>query len=92
MDDKYLSLRHVHEMAYEQAASGKGHERHSCGENFEDQLIVVLEGLYQSGNLFQAAKKMHESQRLPVERAIPELLGAINYLSARVIYLQRKAK
>jgi hypothetical protein len=40
--------------------------------------------------LFQAAKKMHESQRLETDRAINELLGAINYISARIIYLRSK--
>ena len=41
--------------------------------------------------LFQAFKKSEESQRLPTERAVAELLGAIVYLSAALIDLERQA-
>ena len=39
--------------------------------------------------LGQAAKKAHESQRLPAGRDVAELLGAINYLAGAVIALER---
>lgn len=85
---KYQSLGNILLEAYDQAANGKGKERHADGQKFEEQPIIVLEKLYQSGVLFQAAKKMHESQRLEKDAAIRELLGAMNYLAARVIYLR----
>lgn len=85
--EAYRTLEVILKAAYDQAATGKGKERHADGQKFEDQPIVVLEKLYQSGVLFQAAKKMHESQRLPKEAAVKELLGSINYLAARIIYL-----
>jgi len=85
--ETYKSLELILKAAYEQAATGKGKERHADGQRFENQPIVTLEKLYHSGALFQAAKKMHESQRLDKEAAVKELLGAINYLAARIIYL-----
>ena len=87
---KYQSLGNILLEAYDQAANGKGKERHADGQKFEEQPIIVLEKLYQSGVLFQAAKKMHESQRLEKDAAIRELLGAMNYLAARIIYLRGK--
>lgn len=92
MENNYEKLEDVLSRAKSQAAEGKGVERHADGQPFEKQPIVILEGLYQSGNLFQAAKKMHESQRLPLLKAIQELLGAINYIAARVIYLESKVE
>jgi hypothetical protein len=89
-DKRYHKLRSVFIEAEAQASTGKGNERHADEQNFENQPILILEKMYQSGVLFQAAKKMHESQRLPTDRAINELLGAINYLAARIIYLQWK--
>lgn len=87
---KYESLGNILIEAFNQASEGKGKERHADNQKFEDQPIIILEKLYQSGTLFQAAKKMHESQRLETDRAINELLGAINYLAARIIYLRSK--
>jgi hypothetical protein len=88
MMDKYKALIMVLNSAYYQAAHGKGNDRHANGENFENQPIITLEKLYKSGCLFQAAKKMHESQRLEPEAAINELLGSINYLAGRIIVLR----
>ena len=85
--ERYKSLEAILSAAYSQASAGKGNERHADGQRFEDQPIVTLEKLYHSGVLFQAAKKMHESQRLEKDRAVAELLGAINYIAARIIYL-----
>lgn len=47
--------------------------------------MIVLGKLYKSGPLFQAAKKMHESQGLEKDAAIRELLGAINYICGEII-------
>lgn len=79
--------------ALDQAQAGKGVERHGGGgERFEDQQIVQL-GEWMSSTAFavgQACKKAIESTRLPDDRARAELLGAINYLAAAVIMLDRK--
>ncbi len=93
--DGYESLRSVLAEAVTQASDGKGRERHAGeGENFEDQQIVQLNQWMGSthGNVFQACKKALESTRLPTDRARRELLGAINYLAAAVIVLDKIAK
>jgi len=78
----------------DQAAVGKGKERHAePGVPFVEQPIVT-EGLEQGTNGFQigqARKKALESMRLPTrERQVAELLGAINYLAAAIIVLEKK--
>lgn len=87
-ENNYARLHDVLATAEDQAAGGKGKERHADDQPFEDQPIQWIEEHFKSFQLGQAAKKMHESQRLPEDAAIKELLGAINYLAARVIYLQ----
>ncbi|MEY2686425.1 MAG: hypothetical protein RL375_623, partial [Pseudomonadota bacterium] len=89
--DGYESLADVLERAYEQAAAGKGAERHGQGLSFDEQPMQQLIRLYGIGfALGQAAKKAQEAQRLPtVERQVAELLGAINYLAGAVIALER---
>ena len=86
---QYHKLAEVLLQAFKQASNGKGKERHDVlGDNFEDQPIMWIEKHFKSFQLGQAVKKIHESQRLPKERAIAELLGAINYLAAKVIDLE----
>lgn len=91
--DTYASLRGVLDAALAQASDGKGKERHAAaGERFEDQQIVQL-GEWMGSNHFeigQACKKAIESTRLPADRARAELLGAINYLAAAVLVLERR--
>jgi hypothetical protein len=82
---KYRTLGEVLLSAFDQAAHGKGKERHADGKNFEDQPMIVLGKLYKSGPLFQAAKKMHEAQNMDTEAAIRELYGAINYIAGEII-------
>lgn len=85
----YQCLASVLVRAHAQAASGKGSERHATGQPFEDQPMQQLIKLYGPGfALGQAAKKAQESQRLPRDRAVAELLGAINYLAGAVIALE----
>lgn len=91
-DDGYDTLRAVYARAVEQASRGKGKERHALeGEPFEEQQIVELNERIGSnhGAIFQACKKATESCRLPRERAVAELLGAMNYLAAAVLVLER---
>lgn len=86
----YELLDDVLARAYRQASQGKGAERHAQGAPFDEQPMQRLCELYGVGfALGQAAKKTQESQRLPHERAVAELLGAINYIAGAVIYLER---
>ncbi len=91
----YAALANVLDQALAQAQSGKGLERHAGGgEAFEDQQIVQL-GEWMGSTAFaigQACKKSIESTRLAPDRAIAELLGAINYLAAAVVMLDRKSR
>lgn len=84
----YSILEDVLNEAFLQASEGKGRERHGHGATFGEQPIFWIEKHYSSFQLGQAAKKMHESQFLPEERAIAELLGAINFIAAHIIYLR----
>ena len=86
----YESLADVLERAFDQAATGKGAERHAVSKPFDQQPMQELISLYGVGfALGQAAKKSQESQRLPAGRDVAELLGAINYLAGAVIALER---
>lgn len=87
----YETLAGVLDDALSQAQSGKGSERHASGEPFHDQPIVQLgEWMGNTGFVVgQACKKAIESTRLPHGHARSELLGAINYLAAAVIQLDR---
>ena len=89
-DTAYSRLSKVLQDAQDQAQSGKGDERHASGEAFEDQPIMWIEKYFKSFQLGQAVKKLHESQRLDKDAAIRELLGAINYIAAKIILLEDK--
>ena len=85
----YESLGAVLAKAIEQAALGKGKERHATGEPFDKQPICAVTRRVGYGYpLGQAEKKIEESQRLDTDAAVFELLGAINYLAAAVICLE----
>lgn len=91
----YEALTAVLEMAIDQAANGKGHERHADGRPFTDQPIMretQAVGLgFPAG---QARKKILEAVRCcenNPERAVADLLGAINYTAAMVIAIQAAA-
>lgn len=87
----YERLAGVYGRAFQQAAHGKGHERHANGEPFHEQVMQTGAQRFGTGSLlFQAFKKSEESQRLPHERAVAELLGAMNYLAGAVIDLERR--
>lgn len=88
----YEKLADVLHRAFQQAASGKGKERHaSDGVAFEKQPMSAINELLGSidGYLYQAAKKATEARRLPPGRDVAELLGAINYLAGAVLHLER---
>jgi len=86
----YEPLASVLSRALDQAQSGKGVERHGNGLPFSEQPVIV-EQRQQGGTGFtvgQARKKALESMGLPPDKAVRELLGAINYLAAAVLYLE----
>lgn len=88
----YEKLADVLQLAYNQAAVGKGVERHAAGgEPFHEQVMQIGAAKFGVGALlFQAFKKSEESQRLDYERGIAELLGAIIYLAGAVIAMDIK--
>lgn len=90
----YETLFEVLFEAYNQASAGKGHERHAYGEPFPEQDICTeARTLGLAAPAFQARKKVKEALRLfemyGAEEAIPDLLGAINYIAAMVIVMRR---
>ena len=80
--------------AITQAAGGKGSERHSDGEAFENQPICKGARRFGIGAcLFQAWKKIHEVPILHTmsdgnARALRELYGAMNYAAACAIIIE----
>ena len=93
----YERLQHVFDAALEQAAGGKGKERHVDGtEPFHEQDICTeAKKLGLAAPAFQARKKIKESLRLleikGPNAAAAELLGAINYAAAMVIVINEQA-
>ena len=86
----YESLIEVLIRAYDQAAVGKGAERHAKDKPFDEQPMQHTIELYGTGfALGQAAKKTQEAMRLPHDAAIRELLGAINYIAGAVIWMEK---
>lgn len=90
--DGYEALTDVLHEAIDQAAHGKGLERHADDRPFHDQPIMretQAVGLgYPAG---QARKKILEAVRCcddHPERSIADLLGAINYTAALVIAIR----
>ena len=91
-DDGYDPLRHVLQLAFDQAAKGKGKERHATDKPFLEQPIMEIARMVGPGyQLGQAMKKTQEASRLPNDRARAELLGAINYLAAAYLLLEERA-
>ena len=87
----YESLRRVLDAAYEQAAYGKGKERHGNGQSFDQQPMQHLisdHGLgFATG---QAAKKASEALGMDHGAARRELLGAIVYLAGAIVWMDRQ--
>lgn len=86
----YVALRRVLDEAFNQAASGKGSDRHAApGENFTRQIICEVERRLPGFCGGQAVKKIYEAERLEETRgcaaADAEDLGAIVYLAARIL-------
>lgn len=87
----YLSLSHTLKRALNQAQNGKGKERHANGKSFEQQPIMAIQEMVGAGFcLGQAIKKIQESVNLDTPKASTELLGAINYLAAAILFQERE--
>jgi|GEM_PF-1299642 len=85
----YESLRDVLEAAYDQAARGKGKERHAQDLPFHEQRMQSISRLIGSerGMAYQVCKKVTEGMDLSTPEARRrELLGAINYIAGILIY------
>lgn len=89
----YESLQSVLTRAYDQAARNKGAERHANNLPFDKQPMQTIAANRGVGFLLgQADKKSQEAggmiNRNETDRAVHELLGAINYLAGSIIYLE----
>lgn len=86
----YQCLADVLQRAHNQAAYGKGAERHANGKPYDRQPMQDLIRLHGVGFATgQASKKSGEALGLPTtERKVAELLGAINYLAGAIIAIE----
>lgn len=91
IENPYCKLEDVLQRAFNQASKGKGKERHGGDLPFGDQPMQIISELLKSerGLLFQAMKKIVESQRLDEDASIEELLGAIVYIAGAIIYKEQ---
>lgn len=89
----YQPLLKVLLAAYDQSSQGKGIERHGNGLPFVEQPIISITKMVGEGYpLGQAMKKLSEAPTLyrlkGKEAAKNEILGAIVYAAAAVIYYE----
>lgn len=88
VNEGYYALFSVLNDALNQAQNGKGAERHGNGLSFTDQPALTISRAVGLGfPLGQAMKKIQECQRMDTDAAKRELLGAINYLAAAILFL-----
>lgn len=89
--DDYQALRDVLDEAYEQAANGKGKERHANGNAWLNQPIFEIGRMVGVGfNTGQAIKKLQESSRMEPDAAVRELLGTIVYAASAIQLIREK--
>ena len=76
--------------ALEQAAGGKGRERHANAKPWHEQPILEIQHVLGNDGfaLGQAMKKVQEAERLPWDRGREEFKGAIVYLAAAHLFLR----
>lgn len=89
----YEALVEVFAVAMEQAASGKGLDRHANGQPFDRQPMIEISRMVGLGfPLGQVQKKAQEAALLAAAgdtvKAQAEILGAINYLAGAYIVLR----
>ena len=90
----YDDLFYILMEAYERAAIGKGHQRHSGGEPFNQQWILRGSRRFGVGSLnYQIGKKNEEIERLEtMEAKVKELLDIMVYAAAEIILLREEEK
>ena len=90
----YQCLADILQRAHDQAAYGKGAERHANGKPYDRQPMQDLIRLHGVGFATgQASKKAGEALSLPTtERKVAEILGAINYLAGAIIAIEAGEK
>jgi len=89
----YVKLRLILNEAYEQAATGKGAERHANGKSWDEQPIAEIGRMVGIGfNTGQAIKKLQESSRMEPDAAVRELLGAIVYAASAIMLIREKGE
>ena len=89
VEEGYEPLHDILVQALGQAQAGKGKERHANGKPFLRQPILELGRMVgPGGTAQQVMKKTQEALNLPPDRAVTELLGAINYAAATIILIQ----
>lgn len=85
----YEKLDDVLARAFKQASQGKGKERHANDLPFHEQPMQQVNRMVGVGfSHGQAIKKIVESQNMPPEQAVHEILGAICYLAGSIITLE----
>lgn len=94
-DPDYGTFASVLQAAYDQAASGKGKERHARGKPFHKQPIMEISRMVGTGfTTGQAIKKLQEANAMAargeLEAAQREALGAINYTAAFYLLLSEQ--
>ena len=92
---EYAPLAAILQEAYDQAARGKGRERHANDRAFIDQPILEIGRMCGPGfNTGQSIKKQQEAMGMIARgehgAAIRELLGAINYAASAVMLIREQ--
>ena len=95
--DDYATLRKILDAAYDQAANGKGKERHANDLPWDKQPIIEIGKLHGAGfNAGQATKKLQEAQGMVArgqhDAAYREVLGAIVYAASVCLLIERAKK
>ena len=90
----YDLLADVFRRAFDQAATGKGAERHADSKPFDEQPMQLIAQKRGIGFILgQADKKSEEAQgmlnRGQKEACIKELLGSMVYLAGAVIFIEK---
>lgn len=90
VEQAYAPLSTVLNAAYDQAAIGKGKDRHARGKAFLEQPIMEIGRMVGPGYATgQAMKKLQEAKAMAdrgqFDAAMHEILGAINYCAAAYI-------
>ncbi|MCE8012914.1 hypothetical protein [Billgrantia desiderata] len=87
----YHALASALLLAYEQAAFGKGKERHANDLPFTEQRMQTICRDLRSthGMTYQVAKKAVECERMERPAKVRELCGAIVYAAGAIVFEQR---